>query len=228
MTNTTIRFATHLVTSSQYNKVEATTNPCVPPVKITVIYHGLDATRYCFCGTKERLAITVGDVDRCSIWRKGILPFVRAASLLPELSFVVIGEWKDDAIDLLRAEATANVCFTGRLSDKELTNWLQRASVYVQASLHEGFGLAVAEAMLCGCIPVVTRAGALPEVIGDTGIYVLSQETQALADGMRRALLLDRSWRARARARIAHKFPLSRRAELLSHVLQDVLDGGIA
>jgi hypothetical protein len=69
----------------------------------------------------------------------------------------------------LRQAASPNVEFLGFVSDEELFSLYARASVYVQASMHEGFGLSVAEAMSAGCIPVVTRAGSLPEVVGDVG-----------------------------------------------------------
>lgn len=222
VTNATIGLATHLVTHSEHSRIEAMTQVGVAPAKITVVYCGLDASHFTFCESKEPLVITVGDVAQDNIWRKGTLPFVRAAAALPELPFVVIGDWQDDAIDLLRTEASANVRFTGWVSDEELLTWFQRASVYVQASLYEGFGVAVAEAMLCGCIPVVTRVAALPEVIGDAGVYVSSQEPQALAEGVSRALMLDQSWRVRARERVARKFPLSQRASVLYDVIQRV------
>ncbi len=108
--------------------------------------------------------LTVGNVDRPNLQRKGLEPFVRAAALLPGRRFVVVGAWLDDAIEQLRAIAPPNVTFTGRLSDAQVQDQLRRAAVYVQASLHEGFGMSLAEAMAAGCVPVVTRAG--PMVAG--------------------------------------------------------------
>ena len=84
----------------------------------------------------------------------------------------------------------ANVEFTGWLSDEDLRALYRRAAVYVQASRHEGFGLAVAEAMLAGCVPVVVNVTAMPEVVGDAGVLIESQRPEEVADGVRRALEL--------------------------------------
>ena len=67
------------------------------------------------------------------------------------MRFLFVGRWHDDAIEELRAIARDNVTFTGWLSDAELHAVYRRAAVYVQASRHEGFGMAIAEAMLAGC-----------------------------------------------------------------------------
>ena len=91
---------------------------------------------------------------------------MRAAAELPDVRFVFVGKWHDDAIEVLRELAGDNVEFTGWVSDEELHDLYRRASVYVQASRHEGFGLAVAEAMLAGCVPVVMNVTAMPEVVG--------------------------------------------------------------
>lgn len=40
---------------------------------------------------------------------------------------------------------------------------------YLQLSLTEGFPNALIEAMACGCIPIVSSVGAMPEIVGQTG-----------------------------------------------------------
>ena len=123
------------------------------------------------------------------------------------MRFVFAGKWLDDAVERLRAEAPANVEFTGWLSDEELLDVYRRAAVYVQASRHEGFGLAVAEAMLAGCVPVVMNVTAMPEVVGDAGVLIESQEPDAVAAGIARALELGPD-AARAGARAyPHELP---------------------
>ena len=136
-----------------------------------------------------------------------------AARELPDVSFVLAGRWDDDAIDVLRADAPENVLFTGYLEDEELDAWFRRAAVYAQPSLHEGFGLSLAEAMLAGAVPVVTKAGALPEVVGDVGVTIAEPTPGAVAAGIRRALELGRSEGARARARVLEHFPYEARRD---------------
>jgi glycosyltransferase involved in cell wall biosynthesis len=84
--------------------------------------------------------------------------------------------------------------------------------VYVQASRHEGFGLSLAEAMLAGCVPVVTDVGALPEVVGDVGVTIAEPSPALIAEGVERALRLGAAEGARARARVLEAFPLEPRA----------------
>jgi glycosyltransferase involved in cell wall biosynthesis len=64
------------------------------------------------------------------------------------------------------------VKFVGFVDDCKLPILMQEASVYVQPSLTEGFGLPVLEAMAAGIPVVAARAGALPEVVGKAGILV--------------------------------------------------------
>ena len=90
----------------------------------------------------------------------------------------------DEAIDYLKGVATANVTFTGSVSADVLLDYYRKASVYVQPSLHEGFGLSVAEAMLAGCVPVTTGAGALPEVTGKCGVRLSSPDPAEIAQAI--------------------------------------------
>ncbi|MEW5721075.1 MAG: glycosyltransferase family 4 protein, partial [Chloroflexota bacterium] len=219
----TMNFASSIVTHSSYARDEAIHNAGIDPSKIAAIHLGFAADLPCSI-RKENTAITVGNVDRDNLQRKGLEPFVRAAALLSDVPFVLIGAWRDDAIERLRSFAPANVQFTGRLDDAALSAFLARARVYVQASRHEAFGMALAEAMLSECVPVVTRVGALPEVVGETGIYIDSAEPQIVAEGIRRAITCDDGWGKRARTRIINEFPLERRRKGLYSVMEKTLE----
>ena len=121
---------------------------------------------------------------------------------------MLAGRWDDGAADALRDEAPPNVTLTGWVEQDVLNEQMRRASVYVQASAHEGFGMSVAEAMLAGCIPVTTRAGALPEVVGDAGVAGRRRRTRS---GWRRQSSRRSAWTrsaAAARQRVLEHFGL--------------------
>jgi glycosyltransferase involved in cell wall biosynthesis len=218
-----MRRARRLVTNSDYSLSEIERNTPIPAGRITVVHHGVPDPFGEPPAEKQPEALTVGAIDRTTLVQKGQLSFVRAAAELPDVRFVFAGKWLDDAIDVLRAAAPGNVDFTGWLSDSELGACYRRAAVYVQASRHEGFGLAVAEAMLAGCVPVVMNVTAMPEVVGDTGVLIESQRPADVAAGVRRALELGPDARRRARERILTRFPLERRREGIQRVAREAL-----
>ncbi|MGH9120941.1 MAG: glycosyltransferase, partial [Acidimicrobiales bacterium] len=96
-------------------------------------------------------------------------------------SLVVVGAPAPDRADsseLARA-ALAPLPGSGRpvvglsgLSEGELAAVMAGASAFCLPSLMEGFGLTALEAMACGVPVVVSDRGALPEVVGDTGVVV--------------------------------------------------------
>jgi len=187
---------------------------------VELIYHGVDYNRFRPKGEKENIAITVGSINKINIKRKGIETFVKAARYLPDRKFVVIGGYKHESLQYLKSFATPNVEFTGFLSDDELLKYYQKAKVYVQVSAHEAFGLSLAEAMLCECVPVVTDRAAIPEVVGDTGFYVPYDDPKATAKAVKKALRSDKG--KEARRRIKNKFPLEKREEELVRIIRKI------
>jgi glycosyltransferase involved in cell wall biosynthesis len=225
LSRATMRLARRLITNSHFSAREACENAALNRGSARVIYHGVP-DRFGDFSTRDRelLAITIGNVDRPNLARKGLEPFVAAATLLPEVRFVVVGTWKDDAIEYLRSIAGPNVEFTGWVDDATLDSYYCRAAVYVQASRHEGFGIAVAEAMLAGCIPVVTREGALPEVAGESGVYLDRPQPAEVARGVAQALGMPGEARVQARQRILTHFPMHNREAALAAAVAHLLD----
>ena len=211
--------ARRLVTNSRYSLSEIEANTPIPPERVTVIHHGVpDPFGEPPRPERERMALTVGAIDHGTLDQKGQRPFVEAAAHIPDARFVFVGKWLDDAIETLRELAAENVEFTGFIDDDALREYYGRAAVYVQASRHEGFGMAVAEAMLGGCVPVVLDVTAMPEVVGDAGVLISSQRPEDVAEGVRRALELGPDAARRARERIRTEFPMSRRREAILEV----------
>ena len=63
------------------------------------------------------------------------------------------------------------VILAGFVPDEELVLLYSRAYALILPSLLEGFGLPAVEAMACGTPVISSRAGSLPEVVGEAGVY---------------------------------------------------------
>lgn len=74
------------------------------------------------------------------------------------------------------------VTLAGEIDDPKLEHALQHADVFVLATQHEGYGMAVAEALRRGIPVVSTMAGAIPELVGfDGGSVVPIADADAFA-----------------------------------------------
>ena len=82
-------------------------------------------------------------------------------------------------------EPPPGVVFLGEVSDAELAALYRGARCLVYASLYEGFGIPVAEALACGC-PVVTSAGSPMAELGDV-VAVDPLDPESIRAGIERA-----------------------------------------
>ena len=212
-----------LATNSHYSVGELERNAGIAPERVTVVHHGVPDPFRADPVEPEPLAITVGNVDAVNLERMGLRPFVLAAAALPDVRFEVVGRDVDGAAAKLRAIAPPNVELAGFVEQADLEARLRRAAAYVQASQHEGFGVSVAEAMLAGAIPVVTPAGALPEVVGDAGIVVDSADPETLAAAVRQALDAGPDRRSAARERVLREFSVKQRRDGLDALIASAL-----
>jgi len=179
---------------------------------VELAYNGVDCDLFKPKGEKDLdLIMTVGGVTKENLRKKGLEAFVKTAAHLPEARFMLVGQAYDNAIDHLKAIAPSNVEFAGYLPLDRLLKSYQEAKVYCQLSYHESFGLSLAEAMACGCVPVVTDRGALPEVVGDTGFYVPYGDVEETSEGIKRALNSDLGKAASERVRRAFALEIRER-----------------
>jgi len=79
----------------------------------------------------------------------------------------------------------------GFVPTKDLVAIYNLATVYVQPSFDEGFGLPVLEAMACGCPTVVSKYGSLPEISGDASVIVDPYNTDGITNGINKILNND-------------------------------------
>ena len=184
------------------------------PRRVEVVYNGIDTDVFRPMGKKEDLVLTVASGSNDVIRLKGLDVFAGAARYHPDLKFLVLGLSDADIKTLASCDPSNNVDLRGRVSRRELIGHYQRAKVYCQLSYRESFGVALAEAMACGCTPVVTRRGALSEVVGDTGYYVPYADSEATAVAVQEAIRSGDGISARERIKV--EFSLKKREEYLS------------
>ncbi|MFL5927344.1 MAG: glycosyltransferase family 4 protein [Gaiellaceae bacterium] len=84
-------------------------------------------------------------------------------------------------------EPPPNVTWLGDVRDDELAALYRGARCLVYASLYEGFGIPVAEALACGCPIVTSRGSAMEEVAGDDAAYVDPMSVESIREGIERA-----------------------------------------
>ena len=82
--------------------------------------------------------------------------------------------WGEQALAAAVAASPARqrIVRTGWVEQADLAALLSRASVLAYPSLYEGFGFPPLQAMRAGVPVVSTRAGSLPEVLGDGALLV--------------------------------------------------------
>jgi glycosyltransferase involved in cell wall biosynthesis len=88
----------------------------------------------------------------------------------------------------------------GYVPDADREGLYRGAAVLVLPSFNEGFGLPVLEAMTVGVPVIGSNRGAIPEVLGDSGLLVSPDEPQELAAALER-LLTDSTLAEQCRAR---------------------------
>jgi glycosyltransferase involved in cell wall biosynthesis len=117
----------------------------------------------------------------------------------------------------------SNLHFLGKLVPEELRRYYQRSTYFLQLSIFEGFGCALCEAMLCGCIPIGSEVNEIPTIIGDTGYIVKSRSLDELEKVIRQATAwqYDECMATLPRKRVIKAYELEHRLSLLKKVLSN-------
>ena len=201
---------------------EAVANARVPCDRVSVIPLGY-ADRPTPEARKEPIVLCVANIDRSTLLRKGLLTIARLAARMPQVRFVLAGGGDPQVVELLRTESGGRLSLPGRVDDAVLQQLFATARVYLQPSLHEGFGSAVAEAMLHDCIPVVPPHFSLPEVVGPCGVYADPTDLQSLEARVTDVLEGRFTPAEPPRDRILREYPAARREKALLALLSRLL-----
>jgi glycosyltransferase involved in cell wall biosynthesis len=205
-----VNHADHILTDSAASKHDMVTMLGVPESKITVHLLGVDES---FKPLPEdtvehyRRALELPDSYFLFVGtfepRKNILGLANAyrallASIPSAPPLVIAGRmgWnfgdtkaKIDALNL-----GDQLLWRESIPQDAMPALYNSAIALVTPSFYEGFGFPALEAMASGTVPIVSNCSSLPEVVGEVGLQVEPEDTDALTDAMRQ-VLTDRDWR---------------------------------
>ena len=186
---------------------------------IKLIYNGVDK-RQNNSEKKEKKIVTIGRVTKDGIKLKGLESFAKISKKFPDFQFIIIGPKEKEAEEHLKS-INPNLKLTGFVSHDDVFKYLDSAVVYCQLSFIESFGIGTAEAMTCGCIPVVTKRGGLPEVVGDTGFYTEYDNVQKTVDAVKKAIVESGKNMLKSRERIQNNFSIEKREKELVKIIKE-------
>ncbi|MGB3910887.1 MAG: glycosyltransferase family 1 protein [Pseudolysinimonas sp.] len=190
---------------------------------VTVVYNAADPVR---TDPPARRATTTRDLVYMGSFMpyKNVHTLARALHELPGYRLHLLSRVAARARVSLEALAPAgSLIFHDGVTDAEYAELLESAHALVHASLDEGFGIPLVEAMSVGTPIVVSDIPIFREIGGEAGVYADPRDPSAFAAAVRalddEATWLARSVAARERAVL---FDWDRSADVLYEVLRRV------
>jgi glycosyltransferase involved in cell wall biosynthesis len=232
-----LRYASANLFISGYEHDEVTSNlrvnnPVLAPLAVDTGYYRPVAVANESPTLGEQYFFSVSWTSTTNVIRKGVTQtieaFARIAPEMPGVRFKLAGKPGDHHGKLQelvqKLGLQDRVDFLGMISDKEKRDHYQRCLAYVQPTLYEGFGLAIAEAIACGSPVITSQRGAVPEVAGEFGSCVDPHDVSAIANEMRNiyANPSTEAYKLAAHNWINQKYSLDARRNHLSSIMDEV------
>lgn len=194
------RKATRLATVSTYSKEDISKRYGVPLDKIDVVYNGAH-DEYKPLSHNEREEVKAQYADACEYFvfagalhpRKNIINLLNAFVAFKRkqrsnMKLVIVGRmaWKyDEVVDMKdEMQFKDDVKWVGYMDVEELSKVIGGAYALVYASLFEGFGIPILEALQCNVPGIVSNTSSMPEVAGDAALLVDPTNVEDIAEKM--------------------------------------------
>jgi glycosyltransferase involved in cell wall biosynthesis len=194
------RKAKRIATVSTFSKEDITKCYGISPDKIDVVYNGAH-DEYRPLTAAEREAVKKQYADGCEYFvfagalhpRKNIVNLLKAFVLFKKkqhtnMKLVIAGRpaWKYEEVEQMRLEMPfkEDVKWVGYMNVDELSKLIGGAYTLVYASLFEGFGIPILEALQCDVPAIVSNTSSMPEVAGDAALLVDPADPEDIANKM--------------------------------------------
>jgi glycosyltransferase involved in cell wall biosynthesis len=223
-----------LITVSESSRRDICRDFKIPPSRVHVIPLGVD-TRVFRPRETARVPGRIIAVASADSAIKGVATLLHAVGKLAterDVHLIVVSRPSESTEHLVaQLSLGGRVTFTPGLAESQLAAVLATAEIAVVPSIYEGFSLTAVEHMASGTPLVTSRAGALPEVTGDTAVLVTPGDAEELAVTLRR-LHDSPSERARlaerALARVNERFTWPAVAAATAERYRATIDGRTA
>jgi glycosyltransferase involved in cell wall biosynthesis len=165
-----------IITVSQFTATQVHHLLNVDRSRLRVVHHGvrLPSIRNT---SREPIVLHVGAIQK----RKNIARLIEAFRSLPQAWRLILAGSAGYGCEEMLSVAGERVQVTGYVTDEQLAQLYQRASIFAFPSLDEGFGMPVLEAMAHGIPVIASNSSALPEVCGDAALLVDPVRTDQIA-----------------------------------------------
>src|SRR4030043_2230836 len=199
-----------------------------------LVYVCVDTKKYKPINVKrEHNILIVSHLSKQNVERKkkkiSISSMPAVLKKIPDAKLMIVGTKLDGYGELTEFVKSLNleksVLFPGKVSEEEKINLYNKSMVFLSPSEHEGFGLVIAEGMACGLPAIVTDRGALPEVVGDAGIYVPLNDVEAIAKAIINIAQNTRlgEYLSRKSVKQANKFSFERRENSIKKIIESLV-----
>jgi glycosyltransferase involved in cell wall biosynthesis len=162
------------------------------PANVHIVPLGVDTRLFHPRDGEQRVRGRIVTVTSADSPLKGLPTLLRAVAKLAterEAHLVVVGiPSAATRQQVAQLALGSRVTFAGGLPDAEYARLLASAQVAVIPSMYEGFSLPAVEHMASGTPLIASRAGALPEVVGDAAVLVTPGDPEELAAALRTLL----------------------------------------
>jgi len=235
--------ATRIATVSEFSKNDIAKQYSINPQKIDVVYNGASSA---FKPTNEeekiaiRQKITQGKPYFVFVGalqpRKNIVNLLKAFNAFKQsdtkgIQLVIVGRkaWQTEAMDSTfeGLQYKADIVFTGRLSDTDLSATIAAALSLVYIPFFEGFGLPIIEAFKCHTPVITSNVSSMPEVAGNAGLLVNQNSIESICNALKEIannenLRVSLTQKAIERS---DKFTWGKTANLLWQSIEKTVDG---
>lgn len=207
------RFASKIITVSNFSKRDLIDIYKINPEKIKVIYNGYDDTRYKIenqippnsqfdrVGKTERSGelnsyiLFIGRLEE----KKNVARLVETFGMFKQRhpadrhKLILIGKpgFGFERVQKVIAQSglQREIEMPGWVDEEELPDYLRQAALFVFPSLFEGFGIPVLQAMACGCPVICSNTTSLPEIAGDAALTFNPEKPEEICARMEQVLL---------------------------------------